>query len=239
MTISSRIENLENIRDELIDWIYESLASGSHISDEVQGSLAIEIEETENFIQQLRHQESLERQNIPETPSPISPTSQPADNLPTPIQPSAEAELLWHLSGQKEDVFLQYLQNFPSPSTQNLLNNPELLERTIQHLHAINPSSAPENVDGIQQSYINSSNIWGTSYDPGNGKMKVRFQNGSEYEYDGVPINIYRAFSSGNASAKTTGQNEYGRWWVSKSPSLGAALNQYIKAGGFTYRRIR
>ena len=34
-------------------------------------------------------------------------------------------------------------------------------------------------------------------------------------------------------------QNQYGRWWRGKNPSLGAALNQYIKAGNFNYRRLR
>jgi len=68
--------------------------------------------------------------------------------------------------------------------------------------------------------------------------MKVRFQGGAEYEYDGVPTNIYRAFSQGNAAAKTDGQNQYGKWWQGKNPSMGAAMNQYIKQGGFNYRRL-
>jgi hypothetical protein len=69
--------------------------------------------------------------------------------------------------------------------------------------------------------------------------MKVRFQGGSEYEYDGVPMNIYNAFAKGNAAAQTTGQNKYGKWWKNKLPSLGAAMNQYIKRGNFPYKKIR
>ncbi len=94
-------------------------------------------------------------------------------------------------------------------------------------------------IDGIPHADLNSSNVWGANYDPKSGKMKVRFHGGSEYEYDGVPQAIFDAFIHGNADARTNGRNRYGRWWRGKNPSLGAALNQYIKAGGFNYRRIR
>lgn len=167
--------------------------------------------------------------------------TQPSETPEAPAQgaPPADAQLLWYLAGQKEDAFLQYLQNYPSPATQNLLRNPEELERVIRYLHAEAPSGRPQQIGDIQQTDINSSNVWGTAYDPRTNKMKVRFHNGSEYEYDGVPINIYRAVISGNAAAKTLGQNQYGRWWPTKSPSIGAALNQYVKAAGFPYRQIK
>ncbi len=100
------------------------------------------------------------------------------------------------------------------------------------------PPGQPPTINGIQHSDLNSSNIWGTAYNPQTGQMKVRFQGGAEYEYEGVPQNIYRAFSKGQASAKTKGSNQYGAWWPNKNPSMGAAMNQYIKAGNFPYRRI-
>lgn len=159
-----------------------------------------------------------------------------AANLGKP--PSPDAQLLWILSGQQEQAFISYLREYPSEATQALLNNPSELSRTINYLNRMMPHGEQPVIDGIQHADLNSSNIWGTAYNPSSGKMKVRFQGGSEYEYDGVPANIYNAFSKGNASAKTTGSNQYGAWFVGKNPSLGAAMNQYIKAGGFPYRKL-
>jgi hypothetical protein len=164
---------------------------------------------------------------------------------PAPVQkieqgpPSADAQLLWILAGQQPEQFTQYLQNYPSPATQNLLNNESELQRTIEFLQRMMPHGEPPVINGIRHTDINSSVVWGTQYNPQTGQMKVRFQNGSVYEYDGVPQNIYKAFASGAASAKTDGQNKYGRWWVNKNPSIGAALNQYIKANNFTYRKLQ
>ncbi len=161
-------------------------------------------------------------------------------NGPPPQEPiSPDAQLLWVLAGQQEQAFISYLRTFPTPQTQSLLNNPTALSHTIQQLNRMMPQGEPPVIDGIQHADLNSSNIWGTQYNPKTGKMKVRFQGGSEYEYDGVPQNIYRAFSKGNASARTKGRNEYGEWWPNKNPSLGAAMNQYIKAGNFPYRKIK
>lgn len=154
-----------------------------------------------------------------------------------PIHP--DFQLLWILSGQQEQAFISYLRSFPSEATQALLANPVLLSQTIARLSQMMPPGEPPFIDGIQHADLNSSNIWGSIYDPKSRKMKVRFQGGSEYEYDGIPENIYRAFQHGNASAKTKGKNQYGQWWVGKNPSLGAAMNQYIKAGKFPYRKIK
>lgn len=156
----------------------------------------------------------------------------------TGAPPSPDAQLLWILAGQQEDAFLQYLQQYSTLETQALLRNPAELERVVQFLHAMMPSGRQPVVDGIQHADLNSSTIWGHQYDPSTGKMKVRFQGGAEYEYDGIPPNIYRAFSDGSAAAQTDGQNDYGRWWRGKNPSLGAAMNQYIKQGGFSFRRL-
>jgi KTSC domain len=211
---------LEQLLDELISGIQSVLESGEELSDEFQGLLAQELEHTTQRISQLQEEVS---QKAP-------PPQQP---------PSADAQLLWILAGQQEQAFISYLRDFPSPATRSLLANPQELSSTIDYLNRIMPAGQQPFINGIQHADLNSSNIWGTAYDPQTGKMKVRFQGGSEYEYDGVPANIYRAFTKGNAQAKTKGKNQYGEWWVGKNPSLGAAMNQYIKAGNFPYRRIR
>lgn len=47
-----------------------------------------------------------------------------------------------------------------------------------------------------------------------------------------------RFFSNGAVPAKTSGQNEHGRWWVGKNPSLGAAFSALIRQGGYQYERL-
>jgi hypothetical protein len=219
------LEALNQLIDELLAGIQESIQNGQYLSYEMQGVIAQELELTLQRVDQLR--------------SEISQQNQPPINPPSNAPISPDAQLLWILSGQQEQAFISYLRDFPSPATQALLNNPTLLSQTIEQLSHLMPQGQQPVIDGIQHSDLNSSNIWGTAYDPKTGKMKVRFQGGSEYEYDGIPANIYRAFEKGNASAKTQGRNQYGQWWVGKNPSMGAALNQYIKQGNFPYRRLR
>lgn len=227
MNPEQELELLEQLIDQLLSGIQDTLQSGEVLSDEFQGALAQELEATTSRIDQLRSE--IGKQKLSNEP--------PNGQLNT--QPSNDAQLLWILSGQQEQAFISYLREFPSNETQSLLANPTLLSQTIEQLNQMMPAGQQPFINGIQHADLNSSNIWGTAYDPKTGKMKVRFQGGSEYEYDGVPENIYRAFTKGNASAKTQGKNQYGQWWVGKNPSLGAAMNQYIKAGNFNYRKLR
>lgn len=226
------LQTLQALLDELIRGIQDVIQSGEILSDEFQGVLAQELDYVTSQIDQLRQQEAQQQPFQGNTGQQRQPPE--ANGAP----PSNDAQLLWILAGQQEDAFMQYLQEYNTPETLALLRNPSELERVVQFLHQMMPSGQPPTVDGIQHTDLNSSTIWGTQYDPSTKKMKVRFQGGAEYEYDGVPTNIYRAFSQGQASAKTQGQNDYGRWWQGKNPSMGAAMNQYIKAGGFNYRRL-
>ncbi len=218
-------EELEELLRELVQSVTQVMQSGETLSDEVQGIIAKTLNNLIIRIDELR--------NVPsEQPSPSG-----AVELAPSISP--DAQLLWILAGQQPQAFISYLRTFPTIATQSLLNNPEQLNDTITKLSEMMPEGQPPLINGIQHADLNSSNVWGANYDPGSGKMKVRFQGGSEYEYDGIPQNIFNAFIKGNAAAKTSGKNQYGEWWENKSPSLGAALNQYIKAGKFNYRKIR
>src|ERR1700690_2295794 len=206
------VQELHELLNEFLQAIDLLMSSGEEISDEFYGMIAQTLGNIYSSIEELEGENE------------------------TPISP--DAQLLWVLSGQQEQAFISYLRDFPSEETQRLLNNPTLLGQTLNRLHEMMPPGEQPVIDGIQHADLNSSNIWGTAYDPKTGKLKVRFQGGSEYEYDGVPVNIYRAFQKGNAQAKTSGKNQYGQWWKFKSPSLGAAMNQYIKAGNFPYRKL-
>lgn len=155
----------------------------------------------------------------------------------TPV--SENAKLLWTLAGGNPEAFVSYIQEFKDPALDNLISNPNLLESTIQELQRNNPIERNGIEDGIPQADLQSSNIYGFQFNPKNKKLRVRFQEGAVYEYDGVPDIIFNLFARGQAAAKTNGKNNFGRWWKGKSPSLGASLNQYIKKGGYKYRRLR
>lgn len=222
-------EELESLLAELVQAVTQVMQSGEELSDDFQGLLAETLNNLVTRIDESRTQQP----NVP----PEQPTGIPPGTLSS--TPSPDAQLLWILAGQQPQAFISYLRNFPTANTQQLLNNPTQLNATITQLQQMMPQGQQPFINGIQHADLNSSNVWGANYDPQSGKMKVRFQGGSEYEYDGVPKAIFDAFIHGNAQARTNGQNQYGRWWRGKNPSLGAALNQYIKAGGFNYRRLR
>jgi hypothetical protein len=213
-------QRINQIKKNLRDLMQQILAVGEEPPPEIQDLLLQVIEKSQREIDQLRQQ-----------------ANEPPGGGDIAIHP--DLQLLWILAGQQEQAFISYLRTYPTAATQALLNDPIQLSHTIELLSQRMPTGQQPVIDGIQHGDLNSSNIWGTAYDPKTGKMKVRFQGGSEYEYDGVPANIYRAFTKGNASAKTKGKNQYGEWWVGKNPSLGAAMNQYIKAGDFPYRKIK
>jgi hypothetical protein len=76
------------------------------------------------------------------------------------------------------------------------------------------------------------------TYNPDDGTLKVIFNNNSAYNYYDVPEDAWTQLSEGQATAKTNGQNEFGVWWSGKNPSVGAALNKYIKKPEYIYEKI-
>lgn len=215
-------QELQALLKELMQAVQQVMQSGEILSDEFQGVIA---QTLGNLFSKI---EEAEKNAPPEIAQ---------GGVENTV--SADAQLLWMLSGQQPQAFISYLRSFSTPATQSLLNNPAELNATIEQLSKMMPQGQQPVIDGIPHADLESSNIWGANYDKKNGKMRVRFQGGSEYEYDGVPPAIFNAFIHGNAAAKTDGQNRYGRWWKNKNPSMGAAMNQYIKAGKFNYRKIR
>lgn len=83
-----------------------------------------------------------------------------------------------------------------------------------------------------------SSNVSGYGYDETTQILRVWFHGGSQYEYSTVTLSEWIHLSAGDATCKTTGQNEYGRWWKGKSPSIGAAIWKYLRRTGKPYKRI-
>ena len=218
----NEVEYLEDILDSILAGVQEMLQSGEMLPPELQELIANEITNLTQEIDGL-----YETQNGASEPD--YPTPPITDNI----------NLLWILAGGQPNAFVSYLREFPDPEMSSLLHDPNLLSQTIDHLSRNSPIERFGQQDGFPQAALQSSNVYGFKFDPRTKRLKVRFQSGSVYEYGGVPDQIFNLFSHGNASARTTGQNQHGAWWRGKNPSLGAALNQYIKEGGFPYKRLR
>jgi len=225
MNPEEELEALESLIDQILKGLQDTLQSGETLSDEFQGMIAQELDKTLQRIDFLKKEIS----NIGT-----------ADQLHPEVL-SEETKLLWILSGSNPEAFVKYLQTYPGKSFQQLLRNPTLLQQTIEQLQSDKSIGQLPNrqIDGIQKSDLQSSNVYGANYDPKSRKMLVRFQEGQIYEYDGIPPYIFKAFRHGAAPAKTKGKNRYGQWWVGKNPSLGAALNQYVKKANYNYRRVK
>lgn len=203
-----RIEEIKNAVRELLQII---VTRGQPLSDELKTRLAQVIEHVTNRIQELRQVEP-----------------------PLPIG----TELLWHLANGNVDAFVNYLRTVPDPALNQLLANPTQLQSVVQSLSQRFPQAPPEQIGGVEQAPINSSNIWGFSYEPRSQVLRVRFQGDGIYQYQGVPPYIFQIFQAGAVPAKTTGSNQYGSWWRGKQPSLGAALFALIKNGGYPYQKV-
>jgi hypothetical protein len=152
------------------------------------------------------------------------------------------ADLLWYLSGEEPETFTRYLQTYPGEGFQELANNPTQLASVIQRLQQAYPGIEPgQDNQGLNYTQFPSSNVEAMKYDPQTGKLLVKFhgENGGPiYQYQGVPAQIFKLLEYGDAFAKTKGKNKWGEWWPMKNPSIGAALNQFIKKGGYPYQRL-
>ena len=214
---------LEDLLNQLVKGIQDAIQSGEVLSDEFQGILAQEIGQTMERITAL--QEELQASQL----------MIQAEGIPTP----PGADLLWILAGGNPDAFVNYLRTYPDPGLNALLSNPTLLNQVIEQLSRVMPQGEGELKDGIHEAPLDSSNVYGYQYDPKSGRLKVRFQSGSIYEYSGVPAGVFKVFQQGAVPAKTTGKNRYGQWWTGKIPSLGAAFYSLIRQGGYPYQRLK
>ena len=65
---------------------------------------------------------------------------------------------------------------------------------------------------------VTSSNVAAVAFDPDTNTLGVRFLNGSEYHYFGVPEEVFEALKSAS--------------------SVGSYLNAAIKKAGYGYQRV-
>lgn len=154
------------------------------------------------------------------------------------------ADLLWVMSGENPQAFIQYLRTVPDAELNQLAQDPTRLYQVMNQLSRQITMPAGESSDGIPAASLQSSNIYGFQYEPRSKRLFVKFQGndgygqGPVYEYEGVPPQIFKMFQQGAIPARTQGSNRWGAWWQSKSPSLGSSMYTLIKNGGFPYARV-
>lgn len=85
---------------------------------------------------------------------------------------------------------------------------------------------------------VKSANVWKFKYNTITEEFVVKFQDGSTYTYYNVPENVFSKVIEGDAACISEGENRFGSWFIGKSPSVGAALYQYVIEGGYTFAEI-
>jgi hypothetical protein len=208
-------DQINQIKEAMRNILRQVVARGRPLTPELKQALRDATDHATRRIEELRQQARSTR-----TPMPTG------------------TDLLWQLANGNPEAFVNYLRTVPDIALNNLLQNPTQLTQIINELSQRLPPQPPEQLDGIPKADLQSSNIYGFKYDPRSGRLFVRFQGGSVYEYDGVPPYIFNIFQRGAVPAKTTGQNEFGSWWIGKQPSLGAAFYDLIRSGSYPYERV-
>ena len=223
-------KQIDDIKAALREMIALLTQRGEPLSDELKLKLSQVMEHSANRITALRAEQKASQEQQPGEDKAITPTTQPVPG---------DESLLWILSGGDPNVFVNYLRTYPGGNFQALLGNPSALNNLIVRLQKTMPQGLPGQTNGIPDTAIQSSNVKGMKYNPSTGELMVAFHGGGIYRYDQVPPNIFKLLEHGNAFAKTSGSNAHGTWWKMKNPTIGGALNEYIKKGGYSYQKIK
>lgn len=85
---------------------------------------------------------------------------------------------------------------------------------------------------------LTSSNVATYAYDDARGVIRIEFHSGAEYEYSECTLDEFLKIASGEAVCVSSGENEYGAWWEGKTPSIGAAVYQWLINAGKPYVQI-
>jgi hypothetical protein len=73
-----------------------------------------------------------------------------------------------------------------------------------------------------------SSNVDRVKYFEEDKRLVVKFNDGSYYTYFDIDEKVFFSIIEGDATCKTEGENEFGEWFVGKTPSVGAAIWKYL-----------
>jgi hypothetical protein len=84
---------------------------------------------------------------------------------------------------------------------------------------------------------VDSSNVNQYRYDSETEILFITFNDGSTYKYYNVAFGEFMDIRDGNAMCISEGSNQYGSWFVGKTPSVGAAVYVYLVAAGKRFER--
>jgi hypothetical protein len=90
----------------------------------------------------------------------------------------------------------------------------------------------------IIQNDVDSSNVASYRYNTNNNQLQIEFNDGSRYEYSQVDYREFEDIVLGDAACITEGENEFGSWFVGKTPSVGAAVYEFLVKANKPYRRF-
>lgn len=90
----------------------------------------------------------------------------------------------------------------------------------------------------IRSKTINSSNVKSYRYNTKTFELEIAFNDGSKYRYFEVDFETFENISYGDATCITTGENDFGSWFEGKSPSIGAAIWEFLINDGVQYEQI-
>ena len=83
----------------------------------------------------------------------------------------------------------------------------------------------------------NSSNVDKMKYNDETKELVIKFNDGSYYTYFDVDFGQFMSIVEGQGVCITEGENEYGSWFVGKTPSVGAAVWEWLIDTGVRYER--
>lgn len=82
-----------------------------------------------------------------------------------------------------------------------------------------------------------SSNVNKIMYNDESEEMFIQFKDKSIYTYYNVSFDLFLNVSGGKATCITSGENRYGKWYVGKTPSVGASVHKYLVKAGIRYAK--
>lgn len=89
-----------------------------------------------------------------------------------------------------------------------------------------------------QQGSPISSNIMQYTYYPLYNSIIITFSNMVDYQYWDVTQAEFLSIIQGNASCVTEGKNQFGQWYIGKTPSVGAAVYRFLVQANKPWRRL-
>lgn len=85
---------------------------------------------------------------------------------------------------------------------------------------------------------VKSSNVKNWEYDTEQNILTIEFNDGSKYLYEFIDYQEFLDVVEGNAVCKTSGKNKFGEWFIGKTPSVGAAIHEYLIQTGKFYTKL-